>query len=207
MRLAAKAPRRRRPVSSTLDRRARRHANGPATSNQGAQMQRPFWLLSVGSCVIWRRGSRQGRSLRTGAEPCALESGCTECSAIRHSVQQGRFAPPRCAGQSVRGGAAGRRRKRATAVHSTYSPAVCRTGKLSPPTVVLSQTQAASVTSRSAAAAVQGSHVHHHRTQLRSNMALNRRANGKAARPRGSACLSSASRPGSLAAVARLALR
>ena len=27
---------RRRPVSSTLDRRARRHSNGPATSNQGA---------------------------------------------------------------------------------------------------------------------------------------------------------------------------
>jgi hypothetical protein len=39
------------------------------------------------------------------------------------------------------------------------------------------------------------------------NPALNRSANGKAARPRGSACLSSASRPGSLAVVARLALR
>jgi hypothetical protein len=39
------------------------------------------------------------------------------------------------------------------------------------------------------------------------NPALNRSANGKAARPRGSACLSSAPRPGSLAVVARLALR
>jgi len=35
-------------------------------------------------------------------------------------------------------------------------------------------------------------------------MSFNRSANGKAARPRGSACLSSASRPGCLAVVARL---
>jgi hypothetical protein len=158
-------------------------------------------VVSVGGVVAGKVAA-----FKLSPSPALLNEG-TECCAIRHSVQQGRFAPQRCAGKSVSGCAACRRRKKATAVHSTYSSAVCRTGKLSPPTVVLRQTQAASVTCRSAAAAVQGSHVHHLRTELRSNMALNRSANGKSPWPRSAYGASCTARPRRLAVVARLALR
>jgi hypothetical protein len=72
MRLAAKAPCRCRPVSSTLDRRARCHASAPATSNQGAQMQRPFGFLSAGSCVSWRRATGEVAAFELAPSPALL---------------------------------------------------------------------------------------------------------------------------------------
>ncbi len=118
--LAARAPRRRRPVNSTLDRRARRHSNRPATSNQGAQMQLPSWHRHIINRGFWRRSQGKGQPLRSAAGPRSIESSGAVCSATRDPVSQGRFAPPCFAGQSVAG------LRRQEAAHSKHRWSLCR---------------------------------------------------------------------------------
>ena len=101
--LAGKASIRRRPVNSALDRRARRHPNGPATSNEGAQMQQPSGCPCASKHRCRAHRYPQRLPLQATVGPQRFELGGAVCAAIRNPVSQGRFAPPCCAGHSVPG--------------------------------------------------------------------------------------------------------
>jgi hypothetical protein len=178
MRLAAKAPRRRRPVSSTLG----------------------ITLNNFGAIANDRKSEHEGAP-PTGIRSTATPTARTSCSLLRQQVTGAARDPSAptefAAVQSIGGSAATRQTAPDGATaggggdwHSFRSfqrTCACSMSKIS---------------------RRKGSTFFVFRLRpAMPNPALNRSANGKAARPRGSACLSSASRPVSLAVVARLALR
>jgi hypothetical protein len=184
-RLAARAPCRSGPVTSTLARRARRHSNGPATSNQGAQLQTQSWPLHATNRALRSRPQSTGRHPRSAAVPRSFDSTGPVCDATNRPVSQGRFAPPCCAGQSV----PGLRRQEAAHLRHRWSPChplVCqhlKTG-LQPQHLAKHNLRRALVAQpRWRYKAIMATTSAH---RLRSNWSFNRTANGVPPWPRGS---------------------
>jgi hypothetical protein len=206
MRRTGQAPYRRRPVNSALDRRARRQSNGPATSNQGAQMQIQSWLLHATTRALRPRRQSSGRHPRCAAVPRTLESTGPVCDATNRPVSQGRFAPPCFAGQSVPGS---RRQEAAHLKRRWELPRrlVCQRRKSErPPLQFVSASCPKALLAQphwlyKVFMATTTAH------RLRSNWSFNRSANGWPSCPRGSACISSATRASRPSVVARLTLR
>jgi hypothetical protein len=157
-------------------------------------------LNNVGAIANGRESEQAGAHL-SGIGSTAAPTAQTSCSAVRQQVTSAardRSAPTEAAAvQSVGGSAATRQ----TAPDGTTAGGGGEWHRLQ-------SFQRSCLCSMSKIGRRTGSTLcAFHLRPAMPNPALNRSANGKAARPRGSACLSSASRPGSLAVVARLALR
>jgi hypothetical protein len=178
MRLAAKAPCRCRPVSSTL---------GIA--------------LNIGGAIANCRKNKHAGTYPSGIRSPAMPTARTTDSRVRRRVTgalRGRSVPSEAATiQSVGGSAATRR----TVPNGTSASGGGNWHRLQSFQRICARSLSGLGRRTSSTACA------FRPRPAMPNPALNRSANGKAARPRGSACLSSASRPGSLAVVARLALR
>jgi hypothetical protein len=184
MRLAAKAPRRRRPVSSTLGitlNNVRAIANGRTNEHAIAH------LSGIGSTATQTAPTSCSRVRQQVACVYASKSHALR-GIVRRQLKQRPFnrlvVPP----------PPGKPRLTALPPVAAESGDACIQ-----PSCACTLSKIGRRTGSSLCA--------FHLRPAMPNPALNRSANGKAARPRGSACLSSASRPGSLAVVARLALR
>jgi hypothetical protein len=200
LRLAARAPRRSGPVTSTLGRTS---AHVPVQAHS-----KP----SLGSRSSWRASVTPGVVL-VSAVPCSVPRlghlsqvvtigryapASVSCGSIRHQVSCGwRFAPACCAAQSARGRAAcdapAPLRSRRAGVAMGHHP-----GKA---------TGAASASSVLATPLSIGLLFSCQRRRARPNMSVNRSLHGMPPWPRGAVCTSSASRPGRHAVPARLPLR
>jgi hypothetical protein len=190
MRRTATAPCRRARLTSNV---RQRNAERQCTRTAGASRQPP--RCTEQQTPTRRPGSAQhGTNRFTSDMPRSVN---TQPQPTKQPTQQGGFAPPCCAGQSV-----------------CHPPSQARlSARVPPPREELpslrhrSTSNKGNLGSQSLSLWVQHAPVPAARQRPLPNLPLNRSANGVPPCPRGCACLSSASRASRHTAVARLALR
>ena len=200
LRLAARAPCRSGPVTSTLGRTSEfapvqaQSKPSPRSCRSCRAWSRPRLILFPPITTLRVTSVRQPQGVSGGRYAPAF----IRCSSNRRKVSYGRrFSPACCAAQSVHGRAAcavpvllGQRRAGGTMGH--------RPGKL---------TAAASSSSALAAPLSSALPFSCHRRKVRPNMSVNRSLHGMAPGPRSALCPCCASRPRHHAVPARLPLR